>query len=162
MSTFNNTKMRITSVIPGRSVNTYLPGNTAIYAEQFANFNNLASKAVTLIDAIVVDSIYGDDTTGNNKGSPYLTIEAAVNASLSGSIIYVRAGTYTLTSENLSIPIGVSIIGIDSKNTIINYTTKTSCTMFTIDQGCLLKDITFNLTTKTDNLSLIGLAITKD
>ena len=54
-------------------------------------------------NVIFVDSAFGNDTTGDTEvfGKPYQTIAAAVTAAASGDLIWVRPGTYPVSTNIL-------------------------------------------------------------
>ena len=60
----------------------------------------------------------GNTVTVAKKGGDYQTIQEAVNAAVSGDVILIYPGTYTL-SENLDVDHAVSIVGIDREKCII-------------------------------------------
>jgi hypothetical protein len=56
--------------------------------------------AINTGKTVWVDSVFGNDATGarQRQDLPFLTINAAVTAALSGDVVYVRPGSYTLTA----------------------------------------------------------------
>ena len=66
-----------------------------------------------------VDAVNGNDSTGINGrlDKPYLTISAAITAATSGDVIHVRPGTYT--EATITLKTGVSILGLDQVNCIL-------------------------------------------
>lgn len=105
----------------------------------------------------IVDIIYGNDETGSMSGSPYKTIQGALEHISYGQTIYVLPGTYNLTST-INIPDGISIHGISSNTTIVEMNVTTSATMFHMGEDCLLEDLTLNMNCSgsNDNITLKG------
>ena len=73
----------------------------------------------------MVDAIYGNDETASVSGSPYKTIERALQNVSYGQTIYILPGTYTLTNS-IQLPDGISIHGLSSQTTIIERNVDTS------------------------------------
>ena len=64
-------------------------------------------------------STNGSDTNvGNHQNGPYATVAKALSVAASGDTIFVYPGTFVETTP-LTIPVGVSIKGLDLRNTII-------------------------------------------
>lgn len=112
--------------------------------------------SLPLGNTLLVDSVYGNDSTASFGGLPYLTIQAAIAAVSSGQIINILPGTYTLSS-GITIPNGVSLGGISRKNTIIQLNATTTTTMITMGENCIIENVTLNLscTGTNDNITLI-------
>jgi hypothetical protein len=93
-----------------------------------------------------VDSVYGNDSTASISGLPYLTVNAAVSAAVSGSTIWILPGTYTLTS-GITVPPGVSLRGLSLQTCTIQMTGVTSnTTLLTMGENTRVEDLTLNLT----------------
>lgn len=106
----------------------------------------------------IVDTIYGNDVTGSMSGSPYKTIQGALEHISYGQTIYVLPGTYTITNT-INIPNGVSIHGISSQTTIIETNVTTSATMIHMGEDCLLEGLSLNMNCSgsNDNITLKGI-----
>lgn len=106
----------------------------------------------------IVDTIYGDDETGSMSGSPYKTIQGALEDISYGQTIYVLPGTYTITNT-INIPDGISIHGISSQTTIVEMNVTTSATMFHMGEHCLLEGLSLNMNCSgtNDNITLRGI-----
>jgi hypothetical protein len=92
----------------------------------------------------VVDSIYGNDSTGSMSGSPYKTIERALSQVGYGQTIYILPGTYTIYNE-LILPDGISIHGMSVQTTILEMNTDISATMITMGENCRIEGLTIEL-----------------
>jgi len=83
-----------------------------------------AGAATTLASArlgnvCVVDKVNGNNATATRGGLPFLTITAALAAALAGDTVWVLPGTY---AESISIPVSVSVVGLDRTRCIIDRT----------------------------------------
>lgn len=87
----------------------------------------------------IVDSVYGNDSTGSMSGSPYKTIEQALSHISSGQTMYILPGTYSLT-RSLQLPDGISIHGMSAQTTIIEMV-DVSSTMITMGENCLIEGL---------------------
>jgi hypothetical protein len=108
-----------------------------------------------------VDSINGSDASGARNGLAFQTIPAAISATglTAGDVILIYPGTYDITST-IAIPTGVSFIGIDRNNTIINWSNvATTSTMITMASSTKLQGLTLNMTSTTANVSITGIDI---
>jgi len=106
----------------------------------------------------MVDAIYGNDETASVSGSPYKTIERALQNVSYGQTIYILPGTYTLTNS-IQLPDGISIHGLSSQTTIIERNVDTSTTMIYMGEYCLLEGLTLHLNCSgnSDNVVLRGI-----
>jgi hypothetical protein len=105
---------------------------------------------------IVVDSIYGTDLGASRGGLPFATLSMALTLAQSGDTIWLLPGTQTLTTPVI-LATGVSIIGINNKTCIINYTASVTTTMFTMGTNTRIDNVTINLTSLTSNITLTGI-----
>lgn len=97
----------------------------------------------------IVDGIYGSDATGAREDStrPFQTIQAALAVSVSGDIVLVLPGTYSLPAAGLTIPSGVSLRGVcqsSCKIQLLNVTANT--TLITMGDSSYLQDFELKLT----------------
>src|SRR3990172_1392116 len=70
-----------------------------------------------------VDSINGDDA-GALRGRPnrsFKTIQAALTESLDGDLVRVFPGTYDATMIQITVPVGVTLQGIDARRVLVTY-----------------------------------------
>jgi hypothetical protein len=106
----------------------------------------------------IVDSVYGDDSTGSMSGTPYKTIVQALSQIVSGQTIYILPGTYTISSE-LILKDGISIHGMSVQTTILEMNTDVSDTMITMGENCRIEGLTIklNCTGTNDNIILKGI-----
>ncbi|MFZ5953502.1 MAG: hypothetical protein ACOYT8_00200 [Candidatus Dependentiae bacterium] len=90
-----------------------------------------------------VDQIYGNDSTGQLNGPPFKTINAAMNAALPGTVVWVFPGNYP---EIVTIKDGVSLRGLSLLNTNIFLTGVTGPTdLVTMGTDTRLQDISILL-----------------
>lgn len=113
-------------------------------------------------NVLVVDDIYGHDTTAN-AASPYFTlpfetVEAAIAKATSGTTIWILPGIYTLTS-GITIPDGCSIRGVSLQTCVLQMNVTSSTTMITMGANTRVEDLTINLTCtgSTNNVVLKGI-----
>ena len=80
----------------------------------------------------------GNDGTGDGTvGAPYLTIATGITNASAGDTVYVVAGTYSITAE-VSVPVGISIMGAGSATTIINSTYRSAAFSSGFNNGTFL------------------------
>jgi hypothetical protein len=107
-------------------------------------------------NVLTVDAVYGNDSTASPGGSPYLTIQAANSAAVSGQTISVLPGTYTLTS-GITLTPGICLKGFNiqtCKIQMINVTANT--TLITMGENCRIQDLTLSLTS-VQHHTLVGI-----
>jgi len=136
---------------PGSILFRYLPGvgRVAVSACQTPGYN--------LGNVAVVDTIYGNDSTGSVGGSPFKTVNKAVSSVSSGQTVWIQPGTYTITSP-LVLPNGVSMRGLSLQTVVLRADVTSSFTMLTMGESCRVEDLslTLNCTGSTPGVSLIG------
>lgn len=102
-----------------------------------------------------VDDVYGSDATGARSGKPFKTITAALAAALSGDCVYVLPGTY---SEAITIPDGVSLVGISERAVTLQKLAVTAdTTLVTMGQNSRFTGFSMFLTSSQHH-TLIGVA----
>lgn len=91
-----------------------------------------------------VDGAVGNDTNGRRLDfdKPFLTIQAAINASVAGDAVYVRPGTY---NELITCKDSVSVIGEDVKRCIVSRTAAVNENILTMAESMVFEGFTFNL-----------------
>ena len=86
------------TVIGEISATSHITTSGKLYGE-----GSSITNAVVTGKTIYVDANAGTDTRGTlskySAGSPFATIAAAASASVTGDLVYVRAGTYAITSQ---------------------------------------------------------------
>lgn len=89
-----------------------------------------------------VDAVNGNDATAvsGQLDKPYLTIVAALGAAVSGDLVYVLPGSYD--EENLTIPSGVTLAGVDRLRCSIAHTTASNNDIVTMGAGTCLENLT--------------------
>jgi hypothetical protein len=94
-----------------------------------------------------VDSGIGDDTNAalNPYNVPFLTVEAAITASVSGDTIWILPSTYIL-SAGITVKSGTSLRGISTQTTTIGITGATGPTsLVTLEPNSRIEDLTLTL-----------------
>lgn len=137
---------------PGSILFRYLPGvgRVAVSACQTPGYN--------LGNVAVVDTIYGNDSTGSVGGSPFKTVNKAVSSVSSGQTVWIQPGTYTITSP-IVLPNGVSMRGLSLQTVVLRADVTSSFTMLTMGENCRVEDLslTLNCTGSTNNVVLKGI-----
>jgi hypothetical protein len=106
-------------------------------------FRQTASFIFLQGNSIRIDQVYGSDLRGSRNGTPFATINAALNAAFSGDTVRIFPGTY---NESFTIPNGVSILGIDLASVIISLNTTTATDLITMGENTRLENVTLSLT----------------
>ncbi len=131
---------------PPRSSNV---ANTSFLLGAYLNLLAAGVNAAALTDHVAwVDSVNGDDATAvvGDLSHSFFTVEAAIAAVSSGSLILVQPGTYNL-SAGITVPAGVVIRGLSNQNTIIQKLGVTATTtLVTMGESSSIEDITIKLT----------------
>jgi hypothetical protein len=144
-----DSKGRVTSVV-----------NTAIST-------TLSSAAYPRLGrTLVVDSVNGNDSTGAVNGLPFLTVEAALAAIVSGGLtgvtVWIAPGTYTLASATtgLTIPDTCSLRGLSTQTTRIVMNASNpggTVTMLTMGENSRVEDVTLTLNSSNATTNLVGI-----
>jgi hypothetical protein len=104
-----------------------------------------------------VDQIYGNDSVAITAPYtiPFKTIVAALGMASSGQTVWIYPGVY---NENITIPDGVSVRGTSVQATIIQrLNVPSSTTLVNMNQNTRLEDVTLNLSSATNGITLIGI-----
>ena len=125
---------------PGAILFRYIPGVGRVVVNSCGT-----SSAEQFGNVLVVDAVYGNDSTASPDGLPYKTVNAAVAAAISGKTVWILPGTYTL-SAGLTLPAGISLRGLSLQTTILQMNVTSSTTMLTMGENCRVEDLTMNLT----------------
>jgi hypothetical protein len=102
------------------------------------------SSSFAIGNVLRVDAVYGNDSTASRGGPPYLTVNAAVAAALTGDTIWVHPGTYTLSSP-ITLPDGICLRGQNTQTTTIQYTATANATLLTMGENTRVEDVTLKL-----------------
>jgi hypothetical protein len=121
---------------------SYVLGSGEIGYMTMGIYNNLFTTQ--LGNVAIVDSIYGNDSTGYVGGLPFLTINSALSAISSGQLVWILPGTYI---ETFTIPTGVSVIGIDAQNVVLQPNITADTTAITMSTNTRLENMTLKMTT---------------
>jgi hypothetical protein len=99
-----------------------------------------------------VDSVYGNDSTGNVGALPFLTVGAAITAAAAVATVsnpitvWVLPGVYNL-SAGITIPSYVCLRGLNIQTSIIQMLGVTAnTTLVTMSDNCRVEDLTLKLT----------------
>jgi hypothetical protein len=118
--------------------------------------SNTANATTTLGKVLTVDSVNGNNSTASRGGKPYLTIQAANTAAVSGDTIWVLPGTYNLTA-GITLTAGTSLTGISTQTVIIQMLSVTANTsLITMGENTRLENVTMKLTSAQHH-TLVGL-----
>jgi hypothetical protein len=107
-----------------------------------------------------VDSVYGNDLLAAAApfSVPFLTITAALAAASAGQTVFIYPGTY---NESIVVPAGVSIRGASTASTFIKKTNvTTNTTLVSVSSNSRIEDVTLQLSSNTDGITLIGVDCT--
>lgn len=136
--------------------------NTPIYS-------TLSSAAYPRLGkTLVVDSVNGNDSTGAVDGLPFLTVEAALAAIVSGGLtgvtVWIAPGTYTFASATtgITIPDTCSIRGLSTQTVrlVMNASNPGgTVTMLTMGENTRVEDVTLTLNSSSATTNLIGIAL---
>jgi hypothetical protein len=136
--------------------NLSVNSTSIIKNKTITDFTNTVVGFLRPGNTIVVDNIYGNNAGASRGGLPFATLLAALTLAQSGDTIWLLPGTQTLTIPVI-LATGVSIIGINNKTCIINYTASVTTTMFTMGTDTRIDNVTMNLTSLTSNITLTGI-----
>lgn len=106
-----------------------------------------------------VDKVFGDDSTGERNGPPFLTITAAMAATMPGDVVWIFPGTY---NESFTIEDNVSVVGLSSGGAsdggvrieLLGVTGNTN--LITMGDSSSLENVSLNLTS-TASVTLQGI-----
>ena len=125
----------------------YLTNTTAAstYAT-LTQFGYLAKPNMRLVSTIGVSS--------PQPGQAYDSLANALVGISAGTSVYILPGTYQITST-VTIPAGISIIGVDKKTTILNMTVTSANTMFICNAANIsIQSITLNMNSVTNSANM--------
>jgi hypothetical protein len=96
-------------------------------------------------NVLIVDDVNGNDSTASVGGSPYKTIETAINAATSGKTIWVMPGIYNL-SAGIVLPAGICLRGLNIQTCIIQMLgVEADTILLTMGESCRVEDLTLKL-----------------
>lgn len=135
---------------PGAILFRYIPGVGRVAATACQSSAFLSG----LGNVLIVDSVYGNDSTGAPSGAPYKTVSAALTAASAGQTVWVMPGTY---NETIDIKTGVALRGLNVQTTTIQKLgVVADTTLCTMRSQTRVEDITFTLTSAA-NVNLTGI-----
>jgi hypothetical protein len=113
-------------------------------------------------NVVRVDSVYGNDSTGNVGALPFLTVGAAITAAAAVATasnpitVWVLPGVYNL-SAGITIPSYVCLRGLNIQTCIVQMVGVTAdTTLITMSDNCRVEDLTLKLTS-TGHYTLKGI-----
>ena len=136
-----------------------------VLPSRFVEFVGAASAK--LGNAVVVDQVNGDDTTGAINGLPFKTVNAAVTyvAGLTlpagGVTIWIMPGTYALTS-GITMRDTCSMRGLSLQTTRITWAASapgSTATLLTMGENTRVEDLSLTLTSTDATTNLVGIAL---
>jgi hypothetical protein len=107
-------------------------------------------------NTLVVDITYGHNLSATRGGSPYATIDAAISNAQLGDTILVYPGTYVMTS-GVTLPQGVSLIGIDRERCILSFSASSSLTGITMGVDTYVSDLKVLVSSSASSILLTGI-----
>lgn len=105
-------------------------------------------------NTVIVDPIFGSDTTGARQGPPFATVAPALAAAQSGDAVIIRPGTYDLPA-GITVPTGVTVIGTANATTLRMLNVTSATTLVTMSNNCRLEQLDLVLTS-VQHVDLIG------
>jgi hypothetical protein len=116
---------------------------------------------ITFDSVAIVDPNTGSDGTGSLGGSPFGSIQGAIDAASGpGGLVLVMPGTY---EETLDIPDGVHVKGISRKLVVISGTERdTSYDLITLHQGGVLESVSLYIINEVNEIDVRGIVIPDD
>jgi hypothetical protein len=129
--------------------------DTVIVRSDGTNWIKLAGIGSTIViggagslwgNCLFVDIVNGNNATAvrGDSAFPYLTVNAAITAALSGDTIVVRPGTYTVTP--FSMPAGVVLYGLGGpQDVILTATVVASTTLINMASDSRIQNVTVRL-----------------
>jgi hypothetical protein len=81
-------------------------------------------------NTVLVDSVFGSDSTGARQGLPFKTIAAALAAAQAGDLVEVRPGTYT--ESGLTVPASVTLQGVARGRVVLSLGTSSAVRHFSV------------------------------
>jgi len=131
-------------------------GQALVAANPTNNLGIVPKQYVSFGGTCRVDAIFGNNSTGQRNGGPFLTISAAITAAISGDTIIVYPGTY---SELITMKVGVDVIGTSKRTCIISAIGVTANTVLvTSANSSRLENFTLNISTS-GNFSIKGILV---
>jgi hypothetical protein len=133
-----------------------VPNNSYVLPTGYIGYQTtgvyLSLPTAQLGNVIRVDSVYGNDSTGNVGALPFLTVGAAITAAASVATVsnpitvWVLPGIYNL-SAGITIPPYVCLRGLNIQTAIIQMLGVTAnTTLVTMSDNCRVEDLTLKLT----------------
>lgn len=142
LTTATNGQLLVGATSADPAFATLTSGNGTVQFTSGAN--SLALNSVPTFGNIIrVDSVLGNDSTGNRNTQPFLTISAALSAAQSGDVVLVLPGTY---SESFTIPSGVAVRGVNAKAVTISKSVSSGTDLVTMGENSTLENVTLSLT----------------
>lgn len=112
---------------------TFTTGPGSLDLESVMQFGNV----------VRVDSVFGNDATGQRNGAPFLTINAALAVAQSGDAVWIFPGTY---AESFTIPNGVNVLGLTTGGVDIIKNVNVATDLVTMGENTRLENVNLQLT----------------
>lgn len=130
--------------------NTIICGDLTVKGKATGEFNGIGAKGpvgkVNFGNVVRVDKIFGNDSTGERNGQPFLTIGAALLATQHGDMVWIFPGEY---DESITIPDHISVTGTQEGIVILRQLNVTSDTdLVTMGEYSSLNNISLQLTSE--------------
>jgi len=111
----------------------------------WVNTTPTSSSTISTGNTIWVDKVYGNDGTGatGRQDLPFLTIGAACSAAITNDTVLVRPGVYT--ESGITVPGGVSLIGIGGYEVTSITGSSTVGTRVTLSSGSNIEGFTITI-----------------
>jgi hypothetical protein len=123
-------------------------GITGQYLASDGDGNVTWKKVPGLGNVLIVDQVYGNDSTASIGGLPYQTVEAAIQgiSGTTGTTVWVMPGTYNVAGT-IYVPNETALRGLNTQTCIIqNLEPADNEILLGMGENCRVEDLTFKLT----------------
>lgn len=115
----------------------------ATHLNSFTIINAFHANQAAFGATLRVESVYGDNVTAKRNGSPFATINGAIEKAQSGDTIWIFPGTY---NESFVIPTGVSVVGMSSNAVNISKNVAVATDLVTMGENSRIENVNLSLT----------------
>lgn len=128
-----------------RYLGTVQKDNGATFDAMIAGLSDVAGVP-DIGSTVLVDAVFGDDALGARQGHPFKTIAPAIAAAISGDIVLVGPGAFTLAA-GITVPANVTLRGSGVQRTVVTYSTATDPdVMVTLGLHSYVEDVRLEMT----------------